>query len=377
MNSIYTHKKALILINHNTAAKFFCDIFQECGYDTYIPLICTLENGLLTDDKAKKYRTLNNQEFVQALDTYDFYKSNNTNIEYITNIISDHFDIIITLYTINKKLSTWLSICDKRVYFIIWGDDCSTNLYESELHINNNILNYPNKYYLFTHSFLLDTFRTNKNIPLDKIQYAPLSCPKYMDNYYNSVNCNYSDLKVVIITSRLCLNNYDTINERINVITKLAIALSAVTFHIVGKSNNTNKFQNLPNVIIHPTFDLEIDLYTFIKQFPLTININYAPYILQYSSMETACINIPMLYKRDSTIDKILQYDNYMRFEDQNDLINKVKELLINQKLSSMLDISRKNNDIIYQIYKFDNCIKHFRYMLNNQIELQQTLGSD
>jgi hypothetical protein len=47
--------KIAILINHNTAAKFYCDAFKKMGHCVYIPYFCSIENNTLQSDDVSKY----------------------------------------------------------------------------------------------------------------------------------------------------------------------------------------------------------------------------------------------------------------------------------------------------------------------------------
>lgn len=350
--------KIAVLINHNTAAKFYCEIFKKLNIEVYIPLYCSIEKNTLEYNEVLKYRTIKKYNFINTLDDFDFYNKNQKNkvVEDIYNILINNFNCIITLHPINNYLNLLLSLSNNLIYFIMWGDTCIINHYK---YIHNNILNTSNKYYLFCHDFLLNNFDIELNIPQNKIKYAPLGLPPL--NCNKNTNLVRDNKDVLIIISRLHL-----FGDLVNLILYLAKELPEINFNIVGK-NNLYNFTNIKNVIIHNTFEKEDELYNFIQNFNLNININPFNHILQYSAVEIAYFNIPNLYRKNSTLDRILNFDNYFVYDTNIELVTKIRNLILNKKLNEYLEISRLNNQKLYEKYKFENLIDYYIKLLNLQ----------
>lgn len=131
-----------------------------------------------------------------------------------------------------------------------------------------------------------------------------------------------------------------------------------IKFHIYGKSNENVYFPS-NNVLIHETLIDETELYNHIKKYKLAININHHRNIIQYSSMEYACINIPNFYQRNSAIDYIIKIDNFFIYDDIKSLCQKI-ELYLSCE-SDYIDIKNKNNQILYNFYKFDKLIEQYK----------------
>lgn len=340
--------RILILINHNKASKFYCNMFNKLGYETYIPFKCDIENYVLSGEDVLKYRTISNEmDFVKELDLYDFYSKNQTNqFERIISIIENNFDILLTLHIINPLINKKFLSLQLRTYFIMWGD--FDNDHYSIYH--KGIIENENKYYFINHPFLIDEYIKKYNIPDHKYIYIPLGINDISKNE-NTYNPKNND--IVIIASRL-----KSIPYAKNFIESLTMNCKNIHFHIYGKSNE-NVYFSTNNVFIHETLVDETELYNYIKKYKLAININHHRNIIQYSSMEYACINIPNFYQRNSAIDYIIKIDNFFIYDDIKSLCQKI-ELYLSCE-SDYIDIKNKNNQILYNFYKFDQLIEQYK----------------
>jgi len=343
--------KIAIFINHNTAAKFYCNIFKKLGHTVYVPLYCSIENNTLQYDDVLKYRNIEMCEYVSILDKFDFY-NHDTNINNIYNIIINNFDIVITLHCINNTLNYLLSNSHIFVYYILWGDFECPNKY---INIHNNILNNTKKYYLFCHEFLINNYDIKYNIPKEKYKFARLGINDIskIENTYMNDEKN----ELLIIVSRLGILHY-----AFDFIKNIAYKFPNIKINIFGKNNNV--IFNNDNVILNSTFENENDLYNSIKKFKLCININHFVDIIQYSTIEISCINIPFLYHYDSSVNKIINNDNYFVYKNNEELCDKIKYLFTDDNLEKYKDIYQNNNSIIYNKYKFDNVINYYHDIL-------------
>ena len=343
--------RILILINHNTAAKFFCEMFNKLGYETYIPFICNVEKYVIHREEVLKYRSISlEHQFVRDLDNFNFYNQNpdKNQLNKVIDIINKNFDIVLTLHVVSISINLFLSISNLRVYFIFWGDDSRNNQY----HIyNNNIIKNKNKFYFIAHPFLVDRYVNTYNIPRDKYIYVPLGIND-ISKHENSYNPNNNN--ILLIISRLKLVH----SSIINFIVSLANMCPNINFHIYGKSNEGFNFSQ-KNIIIHKSLTNEDDLYDIIKTYRLAININHHQNMIQYSSVEYSCINIPNFYQKGSGIDSIIKTDNFLRFENTSDLAEKIKSYLKDE--NNYKDVKDNNNRILYDFYKIDSLVDKYK----------------
>ncbi len=342
--------KIAVLINHNTASKFYCEIFKSLGHEVYIPLKCDYENYTLQGNDVKKYRNINDENIIDILDNFNFYSNKNNNIHNIINIFNNYFDVIITLHVINQELNRQLSLINKKVYYILWGAKYNNNPYTL---IHRNILNNENKYYLFCHKFLLNNIEIKFKIPKNKIKFLRLGLIQ-MSSFENTYSVNNNDLLIII--SRIHLNG---LNDKLIFIKKLSKHIPNINIHIVGKDNNIDF--NEPNIIKHDSFEKEEDLLNFIKNFKLNLNINHDPNIIQYSTLELSCINMPIIYSKSSSLSKIIEYDNIFQYENFQELCQIIIYFMNTDNLLLHKEVYENNNRIIYENYKFTNIINDYQ----------------
>jgi hypothetical protein len=347
--------KIAVLINHNTAAKFYSELFKKLGHQVYIPLYCSLENYTLQYDNVKKYRNINEDEFnfVKTLDEFDFYNNNNeSDNEKIFLLLNNNFDIIITLHCINNILNIKLSTSNKKVYFILWGDFDRPNPY---LNCHNSITNIENKYYLFCHKFLLNNLDILYSIKPNKIKFMRLGINdicSYENTYINDINNTNNNLLIII--SRLHL-----FPNIIEFIINISLKLPNININIVGKNNNI-KFNN-KNIILHESFTNETDLYEFIKKFKLSLNINHHVNIIQYSAVELSCIGFPIIYSKNSSMSKIINNPNIFEYSNLDELYEKILFFINTNNLLKYEEVYKNNNKIIYENYKISNVIEDYK----------------
>jgi len=335
-----------ILINHNTAGKFFGNILKELGHETYIPLKCSCEKYALVDEDVKNIRTLNKEEYIDKLDNYDFYSSNNNQErnELIYEILVNNFDIIFTLHVININLNIMLSNTNKIIYYVLWGD-FKINNRNNYSFIENNINNIENKYYLIMHKFLLEPY--SKFLNLNKIKYARIGLP-FQENYKNIYKLRENNNKILIVLSRLHILNYlgDWIN---NYFSKI---FPNLIIYVIGKFNENYHFTS--NNVIKMCFDDINDVYKNMNECCINLNISLDENILQYSVIECANMNIPTLYRNNSSVSKIIDnknINNIFSYGDDNDLIKKIIILIIENRLKDYEDIYTENNKKLYEEY--------------------------
>jgi hypothetical protein len=228
----------------------------------------------------------------------------------------------------------------------MWGD--FDNDHYSLFH--KSIVENDNKYYLINHPFLIDEYIKKYNIPGHKYIYLPigLNAILSLENIYNPKNND-----ILFIVSRL-----NFLPSAKNFIESISKFCKNNNFHIYGKSNE-NLYFSINNVFIHDTLNTETELYNEIKNYKLAININLHRNILQYSCIEYACINIPQFYERNSAIDSIIKIDNFFIFDDIKSLSKKIELYLSNE--SDYIDVKNRNNEILYNFYKFDLLIDLYK----------------
>ena len=343
--------KIAILVNHNTAAKFYCEIFKKLGHTVYVPLYCSIEKNTLQYSEVLKYRNIEMCEYVSILDKFDFYKEEG-DVNEIYDILVNNFDIVITLHIINKELNNLLSKSSLIVYYIMWGDvECQYKYID----IHNNILINNKKYFLFCHDFLINNYDIKFNIPKEKYKFARIGIND-ISNFENTYT-NTKNNDIIIIASGIHLKPYLQI-----FIESVTSKNSHITFNIFGKNNNII-FPN-KNIILHSTFENENDLYNKIKNFKLCINISHYKDILQYSTIEMACLNIPFLYSFDSAVNKIINNNNYFVYNNNDELCDKINYLCKDDNLNKYKNVYHNNNSIIYNKYKFESVINYYHDIL-------------
>ncbi len=343
--------KIAILINHNTASKFYCEILKKMGHIVYVPLFCSYENKTLQYEQVLNERNIEIDNNIKILDNFDFYKQDNdiNVINNIYNIINDNFDIVITLHIINNTLNNLFLNSNKKIYYVVWGNE-TNNQFIGYNYIN--ISNIPNKFFSIANKYLFDLIDKN-----DKYKYMPIGLPN-MEKYFNTYNPTENTL--IIIISRLSKFKYSNDYVHIyNYIVQLINSLPEYLIYICGKENETIKLTNGNVKFI--TFDTTDELYKNINKFKLNINISISDNILQYSSYECSCIGIPTLYKINSALDKTikeyLHNDEYIfRYNEFTDLINKINIYMKMDKniLQNKFKIYR---DIINNDKNIDNLI--------------------
>ena len=104
-------------------------------------------------------------------------------------------------------------------------------------------------------------------------------------------------------------------------------------------------------------------MLNYIKNFKISININFSKYILQYSAIETAYIGLPILYSNESSLYNIIG-DSIFCYSSADDLISKIKFFYTNNNLDNYKNIYQSNNNIINNEYDFENIKSD--YILNN-----------
>lgn len=342
---------ALLLINHQTASKFYCEILKTLGYDVYIPLR-TLRYGL-GYDAVKEYRTINNNDIAQELDNFDFYQTYSIDkINKIMALISNNFQIVIALVIINRELLKMLSVSPTlRVYFVLWGSGETCNHYDF---VHNNILNTPNKYYLIAHDYLVNKYVSLYGIPTNKYKYYQLGLYLKDNSVINS--CSHIKNEVVIIISRIHLED----KRFFNLIVKIANNLSNVKFHVFGVDNQVS-FVNSPNVTLHDECKNVEDIYANIKNFRLAVNFSIYEDVLQYSPVEFATIGIPFLYPSTGALAKVIGHSDVFTYKNIDELCDKIKYLITDNNLDKYEDEYKKINTFIHDKYKFENLIDSYK----------------
>lgn len=343
--------KIAVLISHNTAARFICQILKRLGHEVYIPLFCSIENNTLQYDSARHFRNINDTEVSNLLDAYDFYSLHNHifDSERIGQTLIINFHLIITMHCIDHNLNIYLSRGNGRVYHVLWGDDNPFNPYH---YVHENIMNNPTQYYLVT----LPTMISKLGLPIEKCKQAKLGIDNIdrFSNIYTSTNVN----SVVIIISRI----HHPINEfNRKFIEDLADRLPNIEFHIVGKDNSF-WFQK-PNLHCHQTFNSTEELYYFIASKKAAINLLRSPYVLQYQSVEFGCINIPCFYAQGCSLYNIIG-DSCFCYRNLEDLVQKINTLLVNNMISEFKYIYENINSVLYNSYKIDNLLGEWSLIL-------------
>lgn len=348
-----------VLINHNTAAKFYAEMLKKLGHIVYLPLYCSIENKTLQYADVLNYRNIPIDNDVKILDSFDFY-DNDKNVKHIFNILNNKFDVIITLHAINNNLNILLTQSQKKVYYIVWGRETDDHIIGYK-NIYRQIISKKNLYFSVAHKYIHNSFKNDVNF--NKFRYMPLGMfdmSKY-ENTYEPINNS-----ILIIISRLTIHKqfyrhvYDLIR---NIITRCPNQI----FCICGKENE-KEIDSFPEKNVHfKTFDTNHEVYEYIKSCKLNINISVWNSVLQYSPFECACIGIPTLYAEKSALDVTITNTNTdinkkfpFRYNNIDDLSEKIK-LYANMNVDKLKKIYKDFNQSVYNILKIDNLLIHWQ----------------
>lgn len=339
----------LLLVNHPTAAKFYCEIFKRYNHNIYVPMQFGFP-GMIGGEEIKQYRTMNNNDVANFLDSYNLYH-HNLSIDALNNIfkiISKNFDIIITAYHINRELLKMISLAKNKAYFILWGDIC--NRYDF---IHKNILETPNKYYLIANDYLINKYVPLYSIPENKYKFYQLGLYLKDNNVTNT--CTHSKNEVVIIISRL-----HAIRSFYDIIVKIAETICNVKFHVFGVDNQVS-FGDSPNVTLHSACANVEEIYENIKDFSLALNFLIHEDVLQYSPIEFATIGIPFLYPSHGALFKIIGKSDTFTYNNIDELCSKIKYLICDNNLDKHKDEYEKINNMMYNKYKLENLVDSYK----------------
>lgn len=336
-------KRVAILINHPTAAKFFADVFNHLGYETYIPLKCSIER-IFEDDKVLQTRKCVSlgEKKTTELDTYDFYRDN-SQVERIKSLLQANFNVIITYHVINSALNRALvsSGCSEDtpppVYFTVWGDITNDPMFHyKRLNLYDQIKASPQAHFAICHRFLFDYIEDHpKNI------YLPIG-----------LTSDFSDARVGNFPPRLPVDNILIIISRLsnpffgNTLLKIHTLigdLPQVHFTICGHFNPILNYSNV--TMVNP--DDQLIVYDLMRKHSLAISFSPSSQIIQYSPIELAACGCSFLYTRDSRVATLMEpNDKFIFTGDTRSLIYKIKQLLKNPERNPAIDG-------LYDKYKF------------------------
>lgn len=338
-----------LFVNHPTAAKFYCEVFKRNNYNTYVPKQFGFP-GMIGGEEITKYRTINETDVANFLDSYNLYYHGLTidALNIVVDVISKNFDIIITAYHGNRELLRMFSLLKNKVYFILWGD-----IYNQFEYIHNNILNTPEKYYLIANDYLINKYVSSYGIPNDKYKYKQLGLYLKDNSVINS--CTHSRNEVLIIISRL-----HAIRSFYDIIVRIAKTVCDVKFHIFGVDNQVF-FGDSPNITLHDTCVNVEDIYSNIKDFRLALNFSIFEDVLQYSPTEFATIGIPFLYPSYGALAKVIGNSNAFTYKNIDELCDKIKYLMIDNNLDKHKEEYEKINNILYNRCKLENLVDSYK----------------
>lgn len=355
-----------VLINHNTAAKFYGEILKKLGHIVYIPLYCSIEEKTLQYNDVLTIRNIEKCDYVDILDKFDFY-GQNKDVKHIYDILNSKFDIIMTLHAINDVLNKLFLNSEKKIYYIVWGNETNDPLigYRNKY---DEIIKKNNLYFSIGNRYIYKLIGIN-----NKYKYMPLGLFN-IEQYENIYYPNNNDILIIISRLQIFKNIYFFIKQ-------IAKSLPMYTIHVCGKFNEDAIFveENIHKI----TFESNHELYQYIKKCKLNINMSLLN-VLQYSPYECACIGIPTLYQKNSALDTMLmdydlqnkailidsEIDNILlnkeyifRYDNIDDLIEKIN-LYMDMDIEKLKLISKKYNEQIYNDKKIDKLVDYWQKAL-------------
>jgi hypothetical protein len=354
--------KIFLIVHHNTAAKFFSNVFVDMGYYVYIPPKKILfEQVTISGNRVIEYTNIEksniDSRIFKFLNDVDFYDKNAVISQKIIRLIEKNFDIIISTHAVNNN---YFVNSKKKIYYCVWGASEDNQISDIIKYCYNTfydkIMKNNNSKFLICNDFLLATIDERKYT--NKLINLQMGLPKHIKKYHNSNILLTDKIRILIICSRITpqSQNHPYINKvlnYINILSDFFINDDNIVISIVGKDNN---FILQKKNIFQKTFELEDDLYEYISQSSIYINLDTnTKYIIQYSPIECAYIGIPTFYEKNSHIEKIISNNisnNFFEFYNPSILCNKIKLFLNNT--AEYNEIYKNNNSIISNKYKYD-----------------------